>query len=144
MYFQGELTQINLQTETTTLQKIGRSYRYSSSQSHNEHLPFKNPQWTNKCINKAVLIHGYKLFFQCQTKIVILLCSSNKAYWKHLILGNLDRECTTMLRKADKGLNSSRAQTWAKGSTAILPQVPAFVAEEKKTCKEGTNSSEKG
>lgn len=56
----------------------------------------------------------------------------------------MDREGTTILWKADKGLNSSQAQTWTKSSTAVLLQLPAFVAGEKKTYKEGTNSNEKG
>lgn len=130
MYFQKELTQINLQIGTTTLQRTGKSYRHSSRQSCNEHLHLKNPQWPDKCIYKMRLIYGSKFFFQYQTKIVIL-SFSNKAYWEHLFGENLDREGTTILWESDKGLNSSQ------GSTTVLLQVPAFVARNKKRIQGG-------
>lgn len=39
--------------------------------------------------------------------------------------------------------DSSLAQTWAMGSTAVSLLVPAFGAGEKKQYKEGTKSTEK-
>lgn len=80
------------------------------------------------------LIYGYK-FFRCQIKIVILPGSCNKSYWEQLFSGNSDRDSSIVLQKTDKGLNSSRAQTWAKGSITALLQVPAFAAREKKSIR---------
>lgn len=87
-------------------------------------------------MHKMRVIYGCK-FFRCQIKIVILPGSCNKAYWEQSFSGNWDRDSAIVLQKADKGLNSSQAQTWAKGSIIVLLQVPASAAREKKSIQGG-------
>lgn len=87
-------------------------------------------------MHKMRVIYGCK-FFRCQIKIVILPGSCNKAYWEQSFSGNWDRDSAIVLQKADKGLNSSQAQTWAKGSIIVLLQVPAPAAREKKSIQGG-------